>query len=222
MARGWRTRDTLRLALCCALSATLLCAAGATFVARPAEFVVTPLPKGARRLCVFDFGALDGGVCGRAASSLHLTLARSPDDTIKMSDDSVATGARWVIDACVSAGYGISIATASCFESYIHNYLRTRVEPQQWTHDILRSSAYQGCQLVKSWSLPRILDSAGLREAPGCAVLFDQGYNRHYAEEVGMAFEEVDGTYGLQRADWHGAQAELEQLCPLQRGNLVT
>ena len=100
-------------------------------------------------------------------------------------------------------------------QEFVHpNYLRTRVAPQQWTNDILLSPAYQGCMLVKSRSLLPILEAAGLSQAPGCAVLFDQSYNRHYAEEVGMAFEEVDGTYGLQRADWLGAQAQFEQLCP--------
>ncbi len=132
-----------------------------------------------------------------------------------MRDDSVANGAKWVVDACAARGYRIAMATAGCAAPYVKQYLATRVEPDQWTKDVLDSDAFQGCQPVKSYSLPLILQHFGLSSTPGCAVLFDQGFNKKFADETGISFADVDERYGLQRSDFAEAEAQLLRNCPM-------
>jgi hypothetical protein len=151
---------------------------------------VSHLPPGTTRVCIFDF-----------------------DDTIKMGDDSVAPGAKYVIDACASRGYRLALATAGCSSSYVRQYLRTRVDPDQWTPDILNSDAFQACQPVKRYSIPPILSHYGISSAPGCAVLFDQEFNRKFADQTGTSFQPVDERTGLRVSDWDAALAQLDQHC---------
>ena len=91
------------------------------------------------RVCIFDF-----------------------DDTIKMDDDSVARGAKYVVDACAARGYKLGLATAGCSTSYAKKYLAQRVDPDQWTPDVLNSQAFQSCQPVKRYSIPPILQHYGI------------------------------------------------------------
>lgn len=183
------------------LAATLLAfyaaasAAAATTTAAPAPPAVptTPLPAGRRRVCIFDF-----------------------DDTIKMTNaaDSLAPDAKWVIDACAAHGYDIAIATAGCRADFVKSYLARRVEPDIFTPALLGSAAFQSCQPVKTESLPKIMAHYGLAAAPGCGVLFDQGFNKRYATLSGLSFADVDIRTGLQASDFAEAEAEFAKNCP--------
>jgi hypothetical protein len=169
--------------------------AAATTAAAPAPPAVptTPLPAGRRRVCIFDF-----------------------DDTIKMTNaaDSLAPDAKWVIDACAAHGFDIAIATAGCRADFVKSYLSRRVEPDIFTPALLGSAAFQSCQPVKTESLPKIMAHYGLAAAPGCGVLFDQGFNRRYATMSGLGFADVDIRTGLQASDFAEAEAEFARNCP--------
>jgi hypothetical protein len=130
------------------------------------------------------------------------------------SADTLAPDAKWVIDACVAKGYEIGIATAGCRADFVKRYLRTRVDPDVWTEALLNSSAFQSCQPVKTGSLPPIMAYYGLNEARGCGVLFDQGFNKRFADESGLGFADVDIRTGLQARDWDAAQKQFERNCP--------
>jgi len=162
-----------------------LCAAASADAAN-----ISRLPPGKHRVCIFDY-----------------------DDTIKMSDDSVAKGAKYVTDACAARGYYLALATAGCASSYVKSYLRTRVDPDQWTPDVLNSPAFQACQPIKRYSMAGILAHYGISGAPGCAVLFDQEVNHKFARETGVNFQLVDDRTGLRPSDFTGAEAMLEEKC---------
>lgn len=52
------------------------------------------------------------------------------------------------------------------------------------------------------------------RQAPGCGVLFDQGFNRRYATQAGLGFADVDIRTGLLARDFAAAEAEFARNCP--------
>ena len=128
--------------------------------------------------------------------------------------DSMAPDAKWVIDACAARGYEIAVATAGCRADFVKSYLSRRVEPDIFTPALLSSPAFQACQPVKSESLPKIMAHFGLAAAPGCGVLFDQGFNRRYATQAGLGFADVDIRTGLQARDFAAAEAEFAKNCP--------
>ena len=126
----------------------------------------------------------------------------------------MALDAKWVIDACAARGYEVAIATAGCRSDYVKSYLARRVEPDIFTPALLASPAFQACQPVKTDSLPKIMAYYGLAAAPGCGVLFDQGFNKHYAAQSGLGFSDVDIRTGLQARNFELAEAEFARNCP--------
>lgn len=50
--------------------------------------------------------------------------------------------------------------------------------------------------------------------APGCAVLFDQEFNRKFAVETNVSFQAVDERTGLTPRDFALAEQQLERNCP--------
>ena len=137
------------------------------------------------------------------------------------AEDSVAPDAKWVIDACVAKGYDLGLATAGCRTEFVKNYLRTRVDPDAWTASLLASPAFQSCQPYKISSLPPILAYYNLSSAHGCGVLFDQGFNKGYADRTGVGFVDVDITTGLRAKDFAAAEAEFNKNCPAPGGAVV-
>lgn len=131
-----------------------------------------------------------------------------------MGDDSVARGAKFVVDSCAARGYKLGLATAGCSSSYVKQYLAQRVDPDQWTPDVLNSAAFQACQPVKRYSIPPILAHYGIAGAPGCAVLFDQEFNRKFAVETNVSFQPVDERTGLKPMDFFQAEQQLDRNCP--------
>ena len=128
--------------------------------------------------------------------------------------DTLAPAAKWVIDACVAHGYDVALATAGCRADFVRAYLAKRVDPDVWTPALLASPAFQACQPVKTNSIPPIMAHYGLDTARGCGVLFDQGFNKRYADLTGVGFVDVDIKTGLQARDWAAAQAQLDRNCP--------
>ena len=169
-------------------------------LASPGRPAVTPLPAGARRVCVFDF-----------------------DDTLKNEGNVVADDAAWVVQACVANGYDIGIATAGCRPDFVRSFLHRRVDADIFNEAFLNSSAMQFCQTDKTVSLTSILQYYGLDDARQCAILFDDlQYNCRYATSVGMGARWVDngklqyqvGEPGIRAADFFAAQAQWSRTCP--------
>jgi hypothetical protein len=129
--------------------------------------------------------------------------------------DSMAADARWVINACVARGYEIGIATAGCRADYVKSYLSRRVDPDAWSPAILNSAAFQSCQPYKISSLPLVMAHYGVGNARGCGVLFDQGFNKGYADRTGLGFADVDIKTGLRAKDFAAAEAQFERNCPM-------
>jgi hypothetical protein len=128
--------------------------------------------------------------------------------------DSMAADAKWVINACVARGYEIGRATAGCRTDYVKSYLARRVDPDAWTPAVLNSAAFQSCQPYKISSLPLIMAHYGLAGARGCGVLFDQGFNKGYADRSGLGFADVDIKTGLRARDFAAAEAQFQRNCP--------
>ena len=131
------------------------------------------------------------------------------------AEDRMAADAKWVINACVARGYEVGIATAGCRSDFVKRYLAKRVDPDVFTPQLLASAAFQSCLPDKTQSLPPIMAQYGLADAHGCGVLFDQGFNRHMAERVGVGFADVDIRTGLRASDFAAAEAQYERNCPM-------
>jgi hypothetical protein len=127
--------------------------------------------------------------------------------------DSLAVDAKWVIDACVARGYEVGIATAGCRADFVKSYLNKRVDPDVFTLPLLASAAFQSCQPYKVTSLPAVLAHYGSPRA--CGILFDQGFNKRYADDSGVGFVDVDIKTGLRAKDFAAAEAEFARNCPL-------
>ena len=169
-------------------------------LASPGRPAVTPLPAGARRVCVFDF-----------------------DDTLKNEGNVVAEDAVWVVQACVANGYDIAIATAGCRPDFVRSFLHRRVDADIFDAAFLNSSALQFCENDKTVSLTAIVQYYGLYDARQCAILFDDlQYNCRYATSIGMGARWVDngklefqvGEPGIRAADFFAAQAQWARTCP--------
>ena len=169
-------------------------------LASPGRPAVTPLPAGARRVCVFDF-----------------------DDTLKNEGNVVADDAAWVVQACVANGYDIAIATAGCRPDFVRSFLHRRVDADIFDAAFLNSSAMQFCEKDKTVSLTAIVQYYGLDDARRCAILFDDlQYNTRYATSIGMNARWVDngklqyqvGEPGIRAADFLAAQALWARTCP--------